>query len=140
MQLTKFTDYALRLLIYIAPNREKPYVIAQIAQDLKVSENHLIKIVHFMAKQNWLITTRGKGGGICLHPQTLSLKLGNLIRILENDQPIVDCFAPHQCVLLPRCNLKHILNQAQEQFYQHLNQFMLSDMLKNKNQIPLVQL
>ena len=59
MQLNKFTDYALRILMYIAQPKEMPYTIAELANELQVSENHAMKIVHFMAKQDWLITTTG---------------------------------------------------------------------------------
>ena len=61
MQLNKFTDYALRSLMYISRPRNTPYTIAEIAVDLQISHNHLVKIVHFMGKQGWLITLRGKG-------------------------------------------------------------------------------
>ena len=98
MQLNKFTDYALRLLMYIAQPKEMPYTIAEIAADLHVSQNHLVKIVHFMGKQNWLITTRGKGGGIRLNPQALTLPLGEIVRILQRETPIVECNTP-PCVL-----------------------------------------
>ena len=129
MQLNKFTDYALRVLIYVAPQRDTPYTIAEIAKNLKVSENHLIKVVHFMAKQNWLITTRGKGGGIRLHPQVLQLPLGDMVQTLQGDAHIVDCKQPEPCVLLPRCGLKGILHQALLQFYQSLNQYSFAQAL-----------
>ena len=128
MQLNKFTDYALRLLMYIAQPKELPYTIAEIAADLQVSQNHLVKIVHFMAKQNWLITTRGKGGGIRLNPQALNFKLGEIVRILQRETPIVECNTP-PCVLRSNCGLKGILDQAVEQFYQRLDQFTLADVL-----------
>ena len=73
MQLNKFTDYALRILMYISQPKDAPYTIAEIARDLRVSQNHLVKIVHFMGKQDWIITTRGKGGGIRLNAETLNL-------------------------------------------------------------------
>jgi Rrf2 family nitric oxide-sensitive transcriptional repressor len=129
MQLNKFTDYALRVLMYVAPERDLPYTIAEIAQNLHVSQNHLIKIVHFMAKQNWLITTRGKGGGIRLHPQVLAFKLGTLVQTLQGDAQIVDCQKPEPCILLPRCGLKGILNQALIQFYHSLNQYTFAEAL-----------
>ena len=69
MQLNKFTDYALRILITIAQTRQAPYTIAELADCLYVPANHLVKIVHFMAKQHWIITTRGKGGGTFAHWQ-----------------------------------------------------------------------
>jgi Rrf2 family transcriptional regulator, nitric oxide-sensitive transcriptional repressor len=128
MQLNKFTDYALRILMYVAPPREQPYTIAELATQLKVSENHVMKIVHFMAKQNWLITTRGKGGGIRLQAATLKMPLGNIVRILQKDAQIVECNTP-PCVLRRHCGLKGILDQAVEQFYQHLNGFCLAELI-----------
>ncbi|CAB1218614.1 RrF2 family transcriptional regulator [Acinetobacter bouvetii] len=130
MQLNKFTDYALRILMYIAQPRDMPYTIAEIAQDLHVSQNHLVKIVHFMGKQDWLITTRGKGGGIRLNPQALELNLGQIVRILQGENQIVECNTP-PCVLRSKCGLKGILDQALEQFYLSLDQYSLGQVLNN---------
>lgn len=132
MQLNKFTDYALRLVLYTARPRETPYTIAEIAKDLHVSENHLVKIVHFMAKKDWLITTRGKGGGIRLNPNVHTLKLGAMVRILQGEVPIVECNTP-PCVLRSNCGLKGILDQAVEQFYQILDQYTVADVLNRSN-------
>lgn len=129
MQLNKFTDYALRILMYVAQPRELPYTIAELSQRLDVSENHAMKIVHFMAKQDWLITTRGKGGGIRLNPQLLKQKLGSIVRILQKDQHVVECNSP-PCVLRTHCGLKGILDQALEQFYCHLDQYQFQDVTR----------
>ena len=144
MQLNKFTDYALRMLMYISRPKDTPYTIADIAKDLHVSQNHLVKIVHFMGKQDWIITTRGKGGGIQLNPTTLELKLGNIVRILQGDSAIVECNTP-PCVLRSHCGLKGILDQAMQQFYQHLDQYTLVDVLHTpragaSNQATLISL
>lgn len=146
MQLNKFTDYALRILMYVAQHREQPYTIAELSERLQVSENHAMKIVHFMAKQNWLITTRGKGGGIRINPASLSLSLGKIVRILQGDHEVVECHTP-PCVLRFNCGLKGILDQAAEQFYQSLDQHSLKDVVTplNENQvshspIPLLNL
>ena len=128
MQLNKFTDYALRLLMYISRPRDTPYTIAEIARDLHVSQNHLVKIVHFMGKQDWIITTRGKGGGIRLNAETLNLNLGHIVRILQGNNQIVECNTP-SCVLRSNCGLKGILDQALEQFYQSLDHYRLVDVL-----------
>ena len=128
MQLNKFTDYALRLLMYISRPRDTPYTIAEIARDLHVSQNHLVKIVHFMGKQDWIITTRGKGGGIRLNAETLNLNLGQIVRILQGNNQIVECNTP-PCVMRSNCGLKGILDQALEQFYQSLDQYRLVDVL-----------
>ena len=128
MQLNKFTDYALRLLMYISRPRDTPYTIAEIARDLHVSQNHLVKIVHFMGKQDWIITTRGKGGGIRLNAEILNLNLGQIVRILQGNNQIVECNTP-PCVLRSNCGLKGILDQALEQFYQSLDHYRLVDVL-----------
>ncbi|QIO04836.1 RrF2 family transcriptional regulator [Acinetobacter shaoyimingii] len=147
MQLNKFSDYALRVLMYISQDRDTPYTIAEIAENLQVSENHLVKIVHFMAKQEWIITTRGKGGGMRLNPNSLTLKLGVIVRILEGNTQIVECNTP-PCVLRNHCGLKGILDQAVEQFYQTLDQYTLQQVLARSPQhsvssqspIPLLNL
>lgn len=128
MQLNKFSDYALRVLMYVSRPRNVPYTIAEIAENLVVSKNHLVKVVHFMAKQNWVMTTRGKGGGIQLNAKTLSLQLGDILRILEGDHQIVNCVTP-PCVMRSHCGLKSILDQAVDHFYQSLNQYTLQDVL-----------
>lgn len=147
MQLNKFTDYALRILLYSAQPRDMPYTIAEIAEDLHVSKNHLVKIVHFMGQHDWIITTRGKGGGIRLNPQALNSQLGEIVRILQGDHQIVECNTP-PCVLRSKCGLKGILDQALEQFYISLNQYTLNDVLNTSPQakystlsaIPLIHL
>ncbi len=147
MQLNKFTDYALRILLYIAQPRDMPYTIAEIAEDLHVPKNHLVKIVHFMGQHDWIITTRGKGGGIRLNPQALNSQLSEIVRILQGDHQIVECNTP-PCVLRSKCGLKGILDQALEQFYISLNQYTLNDVLNTSPQakystlsaIPLIHL
>lgn len=133
MQLNKFTDYALRILMYISKPRDTPYTIAELATNLQVSQNHLVKIVHFMSKRDWITTIRGKGGGLYLNTQTLELRLGEIVRILQGNQPIIDCQNP-PCVLLSSCDLKGILNQAREQFYQSLDQYTLGAVLGEQAQ------
>ena len=133
MQLNKFSDYALRILMYVSQPKALPHTIAELAQALQVSENHLMKIVHVMAKQQWIITARGRGGGIRLNPESLHLRLGEIVRILQADQNIVECNTP-PCVLRSNCGLKGILDQALDQFYHSLDQYTLSDVLGTEPQ------
>lgn len=128
MQLNKFTDYALRILMYVAQPREAIYTISELAENLQVSENHVMKIVHFMAKQEWIITTRGKGGGIRFNPETAQLSWGTIVRLLQGNQAVVECHKP-PCILRAHCGLKGILDQALDAFYVHLDQYLLSDVL-----------
>lgn len=138
MQLNKFTDFGLRLLMLLAQPRNDLMTIAQAAKLLQVSENHLIKITHFMAKQGWIISTRGKGGGIRIAPTTHELRLGDMVRILENSPSVVNCNEP-ACVLRFACTLKSILDQALAAFYQYLNQFQFKDMLAVSSQLNFKQ-
>lgn len=136
MQLNKFTDYSLRILMYVAQPRDDLYTISELAARLQVSENHTMKIVHFMSKQGWLITTRGNRGGIRLHLDTLNLKLGQIVRILQGDNQVVECNTP-PCVLRQNCGLKGILDQALEAFYHHLDQYAFSDVIQtSQNKHP----
>ncbi|MFK4051237.1 RrF2 family transcriptional regulator [Acinetobacter venetianus] len=130
MQLNKFTDYALRILLYVARPSDVPYTIADIAKDLHVSQNHLVKVVHFMGKQHWIVTIRGKGGGIRLNPDARNIKLGEIVRILQGNHQIVECNTP-PCVLRSQCGLKGILDQALESFYQSLDRYTLSEVLQH---------
>ncbi len=114
--------------MYIAQPKEMPYTIAELANELQVSENHAMKIVHFMAKQDWLITTRGRGGGIRMNPLTLKIPLGQVVRILQQDSQVVECNTP-PCVLRKNCGVKGILDDAVEQFYASLDQYTLSEVV-----------
>lgn len=114
--------------MYIAQPKEMPYTIAELANELQVSENHTMKIVHFMAKQDWLITTRGRGGGIRMNPLTLKIPLGQIVHILQQDSQVVECNTP-PCVLRKNCGLKGILDDAVEQFYASLDQYTLSEVV-----------
>lgn len=114
--------------MYIAQAKEMPYTIAELANELQVSENHAMKIVHFMAKQDWLITTRGRGGGIRMNPLTLKISLGQIVHILQQDSQVVECNTP-PCVLRKNCGLKGILDDAVEQFYASLDQYTLSEVV-----------
>ncbi|AZI13611.1 MULTISPECIES: RrF2 family transcriptional regulator [Avibacterium] len=133
MQINKFTDYGFRVLIYLARQQECTHTIASLAKQLHLSQNHLVKIVHFMAKQQWLITSRGKGGGIRLAESTLDLPLGEMLRTFQGNEPLVNCVSP-KCGLQPQCQLKHLLDNALEQFYQNLNQYPLRKVISNHSQ------
>ena len=130
MQLNKFTDYGLRLLIYLLQPSDGLLTITQAAHALQISENHLVKVTHFMVKQGWVISIRGKGGGIRIAPQALTLPIGEMVRCLQHDQKTVNCLEP-ACTLRFSCGLKSLLDQALEQFYQYLNQYQLQDALQN---------
>ena len=132
MQLNRFTDLGIRVLMYLGSIEGPSVTIARLAEDLQVSKNHLVKVVHFMAQQQWLLTNRGKSGGIALAKRPEDYAIGNVVRVLEqnsvNGERLINCQQP-PCVLLPACGLPFILQQALEQFYQFLNQYNLADVV-----------
>lgn len=132
MQLSKFTDLGIRVLLLLSSTKGTPLTIADVADRLSVSKNHLTKIVHFMSKQKWLLTVRGKNGGIQLANSPETYKVGYLIRVLEENintnRCIVNCHTP-RCVLTPACQLPTFLDAAMNQFYNYLDQYHLLDIL-----------
>ena len=132
MQLNRFTDLGICVLMYLGSIEGPSVTIARLAEDLQVSKNHLVKVVHFMAQQQWLLTSRGKSGGIALAKRPEDYAIGNVVRVLEqnsvNGERLINCQQP-PCVLLPACGLPFILQQALEQFYQFLNQYNLADVV-----------
>lgn len=140
MQLNRFTDLGLRVLMYLTqPARATPFTISEIAHDLMVSQNHLVKVVHFMSRQGWIKTTRGKGGGIVLAHPASAYRVGQAIKTLEsysqnqsqNNAPIklVDCNSP-PCILRTSCTLQTTLHHALNGFFGYLDQYTLADMIK----------
>lgn len=130
MQINRFTDLGLRVLMYLTqPARATPFTISEMAKELMVSQNHLMKVVHFMAKQGWVVTTRGKGGGISLARTAQDYRLGYTVSILENNHSLVNCDDP-PCILRNTCTLKSALNNALQAFFTYLDQYTLADMIK----------
>lgn len=130
MQINRFTDYGLRVLMYLTqPARATPFTISEMAKELMVSQNHLMKVVHFMAKQGWVVTTRGKGGGISLARAAQDYRLGHAIKTLEANNSLVNCGDP-PCILRNSCVLKSVLDSALQVFFDHLDQYTLADMIK----------
>jgi Rrf2 family nitric oxide-sensitive transcriptional repressor len=134
MQLTRFTDYGLRVLMYLSgPAREHPVTVAEIAERFDISRHHLNKVVQFLAQQGWVLTTRGKGGGLALALPPERYPLGQVVRALEGEAPIVDCTEP-PCALHRRCGLKPLLDHASAAFYRALDAHTLADTLTTPTQ------
>jgi Rrf2 family nitric oxide-sensitive transcriptional repressor len=133
MQLTQFTDYSLRALIYIALKKDI-CTVKDITEAYIISNNHMIKIIHNLAKLGLIKTTRGKNGGISMAANSLDVNLGALILKLESNFDLVPCFNKEKanCFIAPVCTLKNILHEAQNAFMNVLNQFTLADIVHNK--------
>ena len=130
MRLTSLTDYSMRLMMYLDQHPERLCTIAEVASYHGISEAHLMKITHLLAKGEWIITQRGKNGGMKLAKPSTHINLGKLIRYMESDLAVVECLGTQtQCVLSGQCRLTGILNQALQHFLQHLDQYTLADLL-----------
>lgn len=142
MQLTQFTDYSLRTLIYVAIRDGETCTIAEIAESYNISKNHLMKIVHRLGKLGILKTLRGKGGGLLLSAKPEQLNLGELVQKLEPNFFIAECFdtSNNKCVIAPACQLKKFLYEASTSFIQTLCKYTLHDVIKNKNELSQILL
>lgn len=131
MQLTSYTDYALRVLIYLGNSPEKQATISELADFFSVSRNHLMKVVHQLGSKGFLKTTRGKGGGFSLQRPPELIRIGDVVRGMENHFNWVECFDPNtqHCRLLPYCGLKNLLAQAGQAYLQVLDETTLADAL-----------
>lgn len=133
MQLTTFTDYCLRSLLYLAASSPETATIKEIADYYKISQNHLIKVVHRLSQLKYVETTRGRNGGIKIHEKVYSLYLGDVIVNFEPNMTMVECFNPkiNQCRITKFCQLRHYLIEAQHSFICTMNQYTFSDLTKN---------
>ena len=130
MQLTKFTDLGLRVLMYVSQHdRESLITISEIATQFNTPRNHLIKVVTFLNKTSWIQTTRGPSGGLRLGVDPASLRLGHVIRILEGSESLVNCQEP-PCPLAGMCGLKSALDQGLNAFYEHMDHYTLADVIQ----------
>ncbi|MDP3137379.1 MAG: Rrf2 family transcriptional regulator [Burkholderiaceae bacterium] len=133
MRLTAMTDYALRLLMYVAQHPQRLCTIAEVAQVHAISEAHLMKITHQLALHGWIETQRGKGGGMRLARPPQDIRLGAVVRGIEPDFDVVECFTSRQtCNLSSACRLRGVLDAATQGFLAHLDGVTLQDILPAK--------
>ena len=133
MQLTQFTDYSLRALIYISL-REELCTVNDIAHAYTVSSHTLVKIIHNLSKMGIIKTTQGKHGGIVMAHKPSDINLGELVIKLEPHFDLVPCFNREKanCCIAPSCKLKRILLEANETFIGVLKEYTLADILDDR--------
>jgi Rrf2 family nitric oxide-sensitive transcriptional repressor len=134
MKLTAFTDYSLRVLIYLAAEPARRATIHEIARAFDVSEHHLTKVVHFLGKQAWVGTVRGNGGGLALAAPAQTLCVGEVVRRTEGHALPAECFRDDggSCVISRGCQLRGALGEAVDAFYAVLDQYTLADLVRNR--------
>ncbi|MEE4188750.1 MAG: Rrf2 family transcriptional regulator [Roseobacter sp.] len=129
MRLTSFTDYGLRMLMLMAGTPDRAFSTAEMAEELNLSRNHLSKIMQRLARAGIIETRRGGGGGAILAKPPETIQLGQIIRLLEEDQPLVECLSNgrNSCTLDGRCGLKTRLRTAEAAFLADLDRSTLAD-------------
>lgn len=134
MKLTAFTDYSLRVLIYLAAQPGRRATIAEIATAFSVKENHLTKVVHFLGKAGLLANVRGKGGGLDLAQAPEDIVIGRVVRESEGAAMPAECFGEGggSCCIARLCRLRKVLHEAVEAFYRVLDGYTLADLVQNQ--------
>jgi Rrf2 family nitric oxide-sensitive transcriptional repressor len=139
MRLTIFTDYSLRVLIYLGARRgdERLATIGDIATAYRISENHLMKVVHRLAKEGYIVTTRGKGGGMQLARAPEDINIGAVVRATEDDMALVECFQEGEpkCPIASACTLQSVLARALHAFLEVLDEQTLADLPQPQAQL-----
>ena len=133
MKLSSFSDYTLRVLMYLAIHRDRLATIPEIAAAYGISENHLMKVVHQLVRGGLLESVRGKGGGVRLALDPGDIRLGAVVRASESGAPIVECLSEDRgnCRIAPACHLTGILVRAFEALYATLDQYTLADLVRS---------
>ena len=152
MRLTRFTDYSLRVLIYLGLNGSETSevgcsqggraTIREISEAYSISRNHLMKVVSNLTRMGYINARRGPGGGITLARSASEINLARVVQDTEDDMNLVECFCgPDQCIIQPVCQLRKALNEALEAYLKTLRDYSLQDLLKPADDlIPLLGL
>ncbi|WP_298281772.1 Rrf2 family transcriptional regulator [Acidocella sp.] len=127
MHLTRFTDYGLRTLVYLALEPERLGVIAEIAAAYEISESHMTKVVHRLGQAGLVETLRGRGGGLRLARPASEIGLGQVVRALEPELALVECQAGQFCAIAGMCRLQHICEEAAQAMLGVLDKYKLAD-------------
>lgn len=134
MQLTQFSDFSLRTLIYLGLRGDELATIEEIAEAYGISESHLTKVVHKLGRLNIIETVRGRRGGMRLNRAPTQINIGAIVRQMEGNLTIVECFdtAHNTCPIAPVCGLSDMLGEALDAFLAVLDRYTLADILKNR--------
>ena len=132
MQLTSYTDYSLRALLYIADRPERLVTVSEIAEHYNVSRNHMVKVVHNLGANGYIQTVRGKSGGVRLAKKPEEIQISEIVLLTEPHMNIQECFSPEtsSCPLVGDCRLMGVFMEANQSFMGVLEKYTLADMLK----------
>jgi Rrf2 family nitric oxide-sensitive transcriptional repressor len=134
MRLTVYSDYSLRVLMYLALHPDRRPTIAELANAYGISKNHLMKVVYELGVAGYVETIRGKSGGVRLARAASDIRVGEVVRHTEPDLALVPCFEPvnASCVISPACKLRRALHEARAAFLAVLDGYSLADLVENR--------
>jgi Rrf2 family transcriptional regulator, nitric oxide-sensitive transcriptional repressor len=139
MRLTLYTDYSLRVLLYLANRENEIVTISELADSYKISRNHLVKVVHNLGLNGYILTTRGRHGGLKLACPAKEILIGEVARSTEPNFDLLECFNPatDQCLITRSCSLKSIIFNAQASFLGVLDKYTIADIaMDSKKTFP----
>jgi len=143
MRLTLYTDYSLRVLLYIGIKETKTLsTVQEVSDAYGISRNHLTKVVHELGKLGLIETVRGRGGGFRLNMAPKDINIGDVVRKMEDDFHLVECFncATNKCVITPVCKLKDVLHEALAAYFKVLDSYTLADFVENNEGLATILL
>ncbi len=137
MRLTVYTDYSLRMLMYLAVRSGGRATIAEVADAYGISKAHLTKVAHQLGLAGYVETVRGKGGGLRLARHAGEIGLGDVVRRTEPDMALVPCFGPVRapCPIVPACGLRDALHEARQAFLAALDRYSLADLVRRRAEL-----
>ncbi len=140
MRLTTFTDYSLRVLMFLATAPEGRATIGEVAKSFGISEHHLVKVVHALGKAGLLENTRGRGGGLRLAVPAASIRVGQVVRATEGGDVPAECFErdSSSCNIVRVCRLKNVLAEAVDAFYKALDRYTVADLVSNRAKLAAI--
>ncbi|MGN7760017.1 RrF2 family transcriptional regulator [Paenibacillus sp. 22594] len=141
MRLTMYTDFSLRILMYLgAKEQSELSTIQDISDAYHISKNHLMKVSHELGQAGYIEAVRGRGGGIRLAKRPELINIGEVVRRMEDDFHLVECFNPagNSCPITPVCGLKGVLGRALSAYLQVLSEYTLADLLLNKHDLQAI--
>ncbi len=128
MQLTLFTDYALRSLLYLTWHPGRPSTVDEIAGFFGISADHVNKVMQHLARKQYIRSRRGRSGGATLAREPEAIRLGDIVRDFENLN-LLDCLEREGvCVIERGCRLKQVLAEGQRRMVAYFDEFTLRDL------------
>jgi len=140
MNITTFSDYTLRVLIYLATHEGEKCTADEIAKAYDISFHHVAKAAQWLAREGYVNSARGRAGGMTLRRDLSDINIGQVVKATERGSVLVDCMRANggSCCIKPSCGLKLALAEAQAAFYKTLETFSLADIVTEKSALQML--